>query len=75
MIGASTLTESGILSWLRKPDRSHKSAPIYSVILYLGGTSIYVLARLFLIAESLAGLRAVPATTYDSVVWGNFPHI
>lgn len=75
MIGASTLTESRILSWLRTPDRSHTSASIHSVILYLGGTLIYVLARLFLIAESLAGLRALPATTYDSVVWQDFPHI
>lgn len=69
MIGASKVAESRILSWLKTPDRSHTSASIHSVILYHGGTSTYGLARLSLIAESLAGLRASPATTYDSVVW------
>lgn len=75
MIGASTVAELKMLSWLKTPDRSYTSASIHSVIIYLGGTSIYVLARLFLIAESLAALRALPASTYDSVVWQNFPHI
>lgn len=75
MIGASSMAESGVLAWFKPPDRRQTPAAIHSVILYLGGTSIYVLARLFLIAESLAGLRALPAAAYDSVVWQNFPHI
>lgn len=62
-IGASTMTESKILSWLKTPDKSHASASIHSVILYLGEH------------KSLAALRVLPATTYDSVVWQNFPHI
>lgn len=75
MVGASKVAGSRLLSWVMTPDKSQTSASIHSVILYLGGTSIYVLARLFLIAGSLADLRALPATAYDSVVWKNFPHI
>ena len=75
VVGASTVAQSKLLSWLKVPDETHTSASIHSVILYLGGTSIYILARLLLIAESLAGLRALPATTYNSVIWQNFPHI
>ena len=75
MVEASTVAQSKMLSWFKTPDRIHTAASIHSVILHLGGTSIYVLARLFLIAESLAGLRALPTTTYESVIWQNFPHI
>lgn len=62
------LAETGVIAWFEAPDRSQTPAAIHTVILYLGGTSFYVLARLFLIAESLASLRALPAAAYNSVV-------
>lgn len=38
-------------------------------------TSLYVLVRLFMIAEAFASLRALPPSAYESVHWSSFiPH-
>lgn len=40
------------------------------------GLSLYVLARLYLLAEVFLSLRSLPAGCYDTVVWLRlWPHV
>ena len=71
---AATVVNAPWFKYANASDGTPPPLPIPVVITFLAGTPIYVFARAFVIVESFAGLRALPASAYASVVWPNFPH-
>lgn len=74
VVVASTRELATAIKVVNASDGTPEPLSTHIVILYLGGALVYVIARMFLNAESFACLRALPATAYESAVWPNFSH-
>ena len=58
-----------------KNDELFRKVQAFVIIFYVGAL-LYVLARIFLIAEAFASLRDLPVTAYDTPSWSQFiPHL
>jgi len=62
--------------WVKPASKEGKFWKYGMVIPGTGGTMLYLIAKVWILALSWASMRALPTTAYDTVNWVSFiPHV